>query len=170
MATVWMPRTSWSLCHWWGSWQWTTVTLKPMIWQNGGDCDGAIHNSHCLWPLSQPHWHAQPCSRWVRQGLGLGTSHHSATNRMFPGHGDNSWLQKLNDVEAGGIKWGIQALLVQCTLQQWLGQSDADHHPGWLAWHYIGHVCWSQLRVPVSINMVPHTSPKLNLSPNDHHT
>ena len=35
-----------------------------------------------------------------------------------------------------------QALLVWCVLQWWLGWSATNHHPGLLAWHWVGLVCW----------------------------
>ena len=39
-----------------------------------------------------------------------------------------------------GLNEGDRALLVWCVLQWWLGQSAAGHHPGLLAWHWIGLV------------------------------
>ena len=36
----------------------------------------------------------------------LGTSHHSSATGIFGGHGDKSWLQKLNGIEVGGIEQG----------------------------------------------------------------
>ena len=73
---------------------------NPWSDESKGDQGGATHNSCCLQSWCQPH------PPWARWGLSLGTSHHSATTGMFAGHGDKSWLQKLNGFEVGGIEWG----------------------------------------------------------------
>ena len=62
--------------------------------------------TQCLWPQSQPHCGTWPHSWCSGQGPSLGTSQHSAAARKFAGHGDKTWLWKLNSVEAGGVEWG----------------------------------------------------------------
>ena len=80
--------------------------LNPWSGEGKGDEGGAAHNSCCPWPQSQPHCGAQPHSWCTGLGPHLGTSHHSAAFRRLAGHGDESWLQKLNGVDAGGMEWG----------------------------------------------------------------
>ena len=78
----------------------------PWSDESKGDQGGATHNSHCLWSQSWPCYSTWPHSWWATWGLNLGTSHHSAAPGMFAGHGDKSWLWKLNSVKVGGIEWG----------------------------------------------------------------
>ena len=114
---------------------------NPWSDEGKGDWGGATHNSHCLWPQSWPCCGAPPhfwCTGW---GPSLGTSHHSAAAGRLAGHGDESWLWKLNGVDAGEMEWGGQTPLVQCVLQWWFGWSTASHHPGLLVWHWVGLVC-----------------------------
>ena len=167
LSMAWMPRTSWSLlhwCHWWGSWYWTSVTFKPMIWWEQRWLGwGHPYLSLSLVLILTPH------SWWTGWGLSLDTSHHSATAGMFAGHGDKSWLQKLNGVKVGGIEWGwLDPLGLVCpSVMAWAISCQPLPRLASLA------LSWAalptQLMVTDSINVASCASPKLSPSPNDHH-
>ena len=143
------------------------VDAEPLSLSNPGSDEsksnwgGATHNSHCLWSWSQPH------SWWARWGLSLGTSHHSATTGMFPGHEDKSWLWKLNGVEVGGIKWGWPGSLgsICPSVMAWgISYQPSPRFAGLaLSWACLP----TQLMAPDSINVESCTSPKVSPSPND---
>ena len=134
-----------------------------------GDWGGATHNPCLLWPLSLPHWHAQPHSGKARWGLCLGTSHQSAATGMFTGHGDKSLLWKLNSIEVGGIEWGqLGSLGLMCSsVMAWVIIHWPSPRLAGLALSWAGLP--TQLRPPDSINAVSSGLPKLSPSPSDHH-
>ena len=142
---------------------------NPWSDESKGDWGGAAHNSHCLWPWSWPHCGAQPCSWWTGWGPSLGTSHYSADARKFAGHGDESWLQKLNGVETCGMERGclgllgsicpsVMALAINC-------QPSSRLTALALSWACLP----TQQMVSDSVNAASHTLPKVSLSPNDCH-
>ena len=174
----------WSLVSLWGHWPWHGCLEPPNLsdtdatdeevdaelmslsnpWsdESEGNSGGATHNSCGFW--SQP----QPCSWWAGRGLSLGTFHHSATTGMFAGHGDESWLQKLNGVEAGGIEWGqLGPLGSMCpSVMAWVISCQPSPRLASLALSWAGLL--TQVMAPDNINTVSHTSPRLSPSPNDH--
>ena len=149
------------------------IELQPLSNLGSGEGEGSwVGAAHCcchLWPWSWALCGTQPCSWCAGQGPGLGTSYCSAIVGMFAGHGDQSWLWKLNSVDAGEIEWGWPAPLgLMC--------------PSVMAWEVS---CWPSLRLaglalswtclptqlmaPDSVNTASHALPKLRPFPNTCH-
>ena len=102
-------------------------------------------------------------------GQAWATSHHSAAAGKFAVCGDESWLWKLNGVDAGGMERRV-------TRPSWFDVSFGDGLGNQL--QVITQTYWfgtklglfaNQLMVPDNVNMASHASPKLNPSPNDCH-
>ena len=137
---------------------------NPWSDESKGNWGGAAHNSHCLWPQSQPHCGAQHHFWCTGQEPSLGTSHHSATTRKFAGCGDNSWLQTLNGVETDRMEQGWPGPLgLMCpSVMVWV----INHWPSpRLTGLVLSWACLpTQLMAPDSVNAVSHTSPDLSPS------
>ena len=119
-----------------------------------------------FWPLFWPLCGAQCHSCCPCQDPSWGTSHHSAVTRRLADHGDKSWLQKLNGIDASGMEWG------------WPGPLGSKF-PSMMAW-MINHLPSPRLMglalrcaclpthtmIPDNVSIVSLASPKLSLSPN----
>ena len=167
---VWMPRPSpipqtlmslmrklmLNFCHFW-----THGLMKGK-----GNWGGAIHSSCCLWPWSQLCCSTQPCSWCTYWGPSLNTSHCSAAAGRLAGHGDKSWLWKLNGVDAGGMEWGGQDPWCDVSFRD--GLVDPHQSSPRLTGLVLSWACLlTQLMAPDKVNMASHTLPKLSSSSND---
>ena len=106
MHTPGAPRYIGPWWHWWGSWQWTSVTLKPTVWWEWR-CQGQCSpQSHCLWlqfQLQCGTWSQLWCDVWR---VCLGSSMHSLALWSLSSCGGPSWLQNLYGSNAGRHEWG----------------------------------------------------------------
>ena len=183
----------WPLDSWWGCCPWhgcleTTHVLdlsdtheevdaepwslsNPWSGEGKGNGGGVAHNS--LPPsLDLTQSQSQPCCGvWHHSwypGLGpcLGTSHHAAAVGRLAGHRDRPWLLKLNGVDAGGMELrcpGPPGLMCP-SVMAW----EINHQPSpRLTRLVLSLACLpTQLMAPDSMNLVSHTSLRLNPSPN----
>ena len=78
------------------------------------------------------------CTGW---GPSLGTSHHSAAAMKFAGHGDKSWLWRLNDVDAVGMEQGWPGPLgaVCPSVMAWVISHQPS--PRLTGLHWVGLAC-----------------------------
>ena len=157
LAMVWTPGTSrsiWPCWHQRRSWCWTPVTLKS-------------HSSLCPWPWS--FCNPQPHSWYNSLGSCLGTSPHSTGVEGPVTWGDQSWLQKLNGANIGGMKWGCTGPLSSMHL---LGMAWVINHqpsPRLTRLAFSWACLLTQQMAPDSMNEASCATPKLNPSPNNHH-
>ena len=173
----------------WGSWPWHECLGPPdpsdidatdeeaeaellSLWnpwsdESKGKQGGATLNSHCLWPQSWSCCSAQPCSWCTGWGPRLVTSHCSAAAGRLADHGDESWLQKLNGFDAGGMEWGWPGPLgsmCPSVLAWMINYQPLPRLTGLaLSWACLP----TQLMVPDKVNVASHALPKLSPSPNN---
>ena len=175
----WLPAASAMVCtpgaprsiglwwHWWGSWHWTSVTLKPMIqwrWRCLGWCSPWVSSHLATVPATL--WYPVLVMVWHPDEYAEAPPHiHQHSGAFLPV--GLSWLWNLNSSNAGRWEWqcpGPQAT-VYCLVMAW-----AFNH--WLYYRLnalaLSRACLpNQLMAPDSVNMVSCVSPKLSPSPRD---